>query len=187
MITGIPATRTIFHYGIELEALHYNSRQLQEIRRRTGDRCKVALKFYEDSVEYVHVYDESAREYIRVPAINSDYATDLPRGVHRLIREHARRTFGEQYSTAQMEAAREAIEARIKASLDYKKMASRKLGASLLHSDSESVLRNEDPLASAREPVDSMTLPSLEDLPEGLEDDLPTFDAIELGKTGRSA
>lgn len=187
VITGIPATRTLFHYGIELEGLHYNSRQLQEMRRRTGDNRKVALKFYEDRVEYVHVYDDHGKEYIRVPAINSDYATDLPRGVHRLIREHARRTFGEQYSIAQMEEAREAIEERIKASLDFKKMATRKLGASLLHTDSESVLRNEDPLTNARQPVDFMAEQKLEDLPEGLDDELPSFDAIELGAAGRAA
>jgi putative transposase len=185
VITGIPATRTLFHYGIELEGLHYNSRELQEMRRRTGDSRKVGLKFYEDSVEYVHVYDDHGKEYIRVPAINSDYAANLPRGVHRLIREHARRTFGEQYSIAQMEEAREAIEEKIKASLDFKRMATRKLGASLLHADSESVLRNEDPLMSARQPVDSMTEKSLADLPEGLDDKLPRFDAIELGTVGR--
>lgn len=187
VITGIPATRTLFHYGIELEGLHYNSRQLQEMRRRTGDNRKVALKFYEDSVEYVHVYDDHAREYIRVPAINSDYASGLPRGVHRLVREHARRTFGEQYSIAQIEEARAAIEEKIRASLDYKKMASRKLGASLLHADSESVLRNEDPLAVARQPVDSMVCATLEDLPEGLDDELPMLESIELGASGREA
>ena len=87
--------------------------------------------------------------------------------MHRLIREHARRTFGEQYSIAQTEEAREAIEEKIKSSLDYKKMASRKLGASLLHTDSESVLRNDDPLAKARQPVDSLAQQPLEDLPEG--------------------
>lgn len=109
----------------------------------------------------------------------------LPRGVHRLIREHARRTFGEQYSIAQIEEAREAIEEKIKSSLDYKKMARGKLGASLLHSDSESVLRNEDPLAKARQPVDSLAQQPLEDLPEGLDDNLPPFDTIELGASGR--
>ena len=187
VIVGIPATRTLFHYGIELEGLHYNSRQLQEMRRRTGDNRKVSLKFYEDSVEYVHIYDDHAKEYIKVPAINRDYAMALPRGVHRLIREHARRTFGEQYSIAQIEEAREAIEEKIKSSLNYKKMASRKLGASLLHTDSESVLRNEDPLAKARQPVDSLAEQPLEDLPEGLDDKLPSFDAIDLGTSGRRA
>ena len=50
VIIGIPARRTLFHYGLELEGLHYNSHQLQEIRRRAGENIVLDLKFYEDTV-----------------------------------------------------------------------------------------------------------------------------------------
>lgn len=184
VIMGIPATRTLFHYGIELEGMHYNSRNLQELRRRTGENIKVQLKFYEDSVDFVHVYDHFAKEYIKVPAINSSYAEHLPRAVHRLIREHARRTFGEQYSLTQLEEARESIEAKIKASLDYKKMATRKLGAGLLLTDSEAVLASRDPLGAARQPQQSVAPKPPNELPDGLDDALPAI--RPLGPEGDS-
>jgi putative transposase len=175
VIMGIPATRTLFHYGVELEGMHYNSRGLQELRRRAGENIKVQLKFYEDNVDYIHVFDPLAKEYIRVPAINSNYAENLPRAVHRLIREHARRTFGEQYSLTQLEEARESIEAKIKASLDYKKMATRKLGAGLLMTDSEAVLASRDPLGEARQTQQSVAPKPPGELPDGLDDALPAI------------
>ncbi len=180
VITGIPATRTLFHYGIELEGLHYNSTQLQEIRRHAGVNKKVPLKFSDETVEYIYVYDERKSEYLTVPAINSDYAENLPRGVHRLIREHARRSYGENCSTAQMEEAREAIQNRIRASIDFKKMATRKQAATLIQADSEAVLAKVDPLSEARKPLKTAAVPPPEDLPSGLDDALPSFRAVVM-------
>jgi putative transposase len=179
VITGIPAVRTLFHYGIELEGMHYNSRQLQEIRRRAGKSLKVQLKFYEDDVDFVHVFDPYAKEYLKVAAVHSAYAENLPRSVHRLIREYARRQFGEQYSATQLEEAKASIQEKIKASIDYKKMATRKSGASLLRADSESVLRGSDPLNAARKDVKSSAAEPPEVLPDGLSDEIPIFKPIQ--------
>lgn len=184
VITGIPATRTVFHYGIELDGLHYNSRQLREIRARKGQNIKVQLKFYEHSVDYVHVFDDAANEYIQVPAINANYAGNMPRPMHRLVREHARRVFGEQYSLKQLDEAKEMIEAKIKASIDFKKMASRKAAAAVMHADSEAVLRNADPLESARTLKKSVAPQLPEELPGGLNDALPAFQSLSLNFQG---
>lgn len=184
VITGIPATRTLFHYGIELEGLHYNSRQLREIRARKGGNIKVQLKFYEHSVDYVHVFDDAANEYIQVPAINSNYTENMPRPMHRLVREHARRVFGEQYSSKQLDEAKEMIEAKIKASIDFKKMASRKAAAAVMHADSEAVLRNSDPLETARALKQSVVPQLPDELPGGLNDALPTFQPISINAQG---
>ena len=102
MITGIPATRTVFHYGIELEGLHYNSKELQQIRRHSGENLQVPLKFFMDTIAYIQVYDEEAREYIKVACVNDEYSEGLQRDTHRLIREHARRKYNEQYSFEQL-------------------------------------------------------------------------------------
>ena len=181
VITGQPASRTLFHYGLELEGLHYNSRQLQEIRARCGESIKVQLKFYDDDVGYVHVFDPYAKEYLQVPAINAEYAEKLPRMMHRTVREQARRKFGAQYSLIQLQQAKEEIQQIIKGRLEHKKMAARKKGATLLFADSESVLNDIDPLKTVRR-KESPSLDMPAKLPDGLDDDLPDFHPIDHSK-----
>lgn len=176
VITGIPANRTIFHYGIELEGLHYNSKPLQEMRRRTGENIKVQLKFFMDSIAYVQVYDDKNREYIRVDCVNDDYASDLSRYTHRLVREHARLNFNDNFSFVHLMEARQQIEDRINIATKNKKMSNRKFGAGYLKHDSDSIFDTKDPLAKAKKPIKSDKDTPPEDLPKGLEDELPKFD-----------
>lgn len=173
VITGIPAERTIFHYGIELDGLHYNSRILQEIRRHAGENIKVQLKFYEDDVGYIHVYDPFLKEYIKVEAVDQSYACNLNREIHRLSKAHARKVFGESHSQNQLSEARQAIEDIVKAAIKNKKMGTRKNSANVLMHDSEAVLKSVNPIAEAMKPVKSAKQPPPEMLPEGLDDELP--------------
>lgn len=176
VITGIPAKRTVFHYGIELEGLHYNSKRLQELRRRSGENLQVQLKFFMDSIFYIQVYDDKEREYIRVDCVNADYAEDLQRDTHRLIREHARRKFNEQYSFVQLMEARQEIEGIISNAMKDKKMATRKSGAGYLMHDSEAVFESKNPLLKAQKPIKSQAPKPPGILPDGLDDQLPKFD-----------
>ena len=178
VITGIPARRTLFHYGVELEGLHYNSPRLQDIRRRRGENKPVDLKFYEDTVAHIHVYDPNVEEYIPVPAVTEEYAKGLPREIHRLVREQARRRFGDAASMTQLMAARAEIEAIVRQAMTDKKMALRKGGAGLLMHDSEAVLSSRDPLEEARQPHRKTEGVPLPDLPSGLDDVLPQFPHI---------
>lgn len=173
VITGIPAKRTVFHYGIELDCLHYNSRTLQEIRRRTGENLQVQLKYYEDDVGFIHVYDPDAKEYIKVDAVDQGYAANLHREIHRLSRAHARKVFGESHSQNQLSEARQAIEDIIKEAIKHKKMGMRKNSANVLMHDSEAVLKSKNPIADALKPVKSGKAIPPADLPDGLNDDLP--------------
>lgn len=175
VITGIPAKRTIFHYGIELDGLHYNSKILQEIRRRAGENIQVQLKFYENDVGYVHVYDPHAKEYIKVEATDQDYAPNLYREIHRLSKAHARKVFGDNYSQSQLIEARLAIEAIVKDAIKYKKMSTRKKSANTLMHDSEAVLKSKNPIADAMKSMKSAKLRPPEILPDGLDDDLPNL------------
>ncbi|TFW72355.1 hypothetical protein C3Y98_04415 [Methylotenera oryzisoli] len=179
VITGIPASRTLFHYGIELDGIHYNSRRLQDMRLRAGENIKVQLKFYEEDIGYVHIYDHFAKEYIQVPALNIEYAKGLNRSTHRLIRAYARKTYGEQYSAIQLYEAKEAIQIQISEALKSKKMATRKKSANLLKVDSESVLNSEDPLTVAKSPK-KIIIQAPPDLPSGLDDDLPNFNDLTM-------
>lgn len=183
VIIGIPARRTLFHYGIELEGLHYNSHRLQDIRRRRGENKPVDLKFYEDSVSHIHVYDPYVEAYIQVPAVAAEYAANLPREIHRLVREQARRRFGDSVSQTQMVTARAEIEAIVRQAMADKKMAQRKGSAGLLMHDSEAVLGSRDPLAEARRPLKKAKQLPPPDLPAGLDDDLPEFPPIAGDKS----
>ena len=173
VITGIPAQRTVFHYGIELDSLHYNSKTLQEIRRREGENLQVQLKYYEDNVGHIHVYDPHAKEYIKVDAVDQDYAANLHREIHRLSRAHASKVFGERHSQNQLSAARQAIEDIVKEAISHKKTDMRKNSTSVLMHDSEAVLKYRNPITDALKSVKSSKALPPEDLPNGLNDDLP--------------
>lgn len=176
VMTGIPAKRTLFHYGIELGGLQYNSELLQSIRRRAGENRPVELKYYEDTVDHIHVFDPYAKEYIRVPAKLAEYAENLPRETHRKIKLRARESFGDHCLSPQLLDARAEIEALVQQSLRDKRMGSRKAGAAILMHDSASVLKGEDPLKAARRPVKERRSAPPSELAPGLDDDLPDFD-----------
>lgn len=175
VISGIPARRTLFHYGIELEGLQYNSELLQTIRRRVGENKPVDLKFYEDTVAYVHVYDPVNKEYIQVFAKDREYADELPRDIHRLVREQARRRYGGHCLTPQLLEARAEIEALVQEALKDKKMGYRKTGAAALQHDSEAILRGANPLEEARRPLGKAAESPPPELESGLDDNLPEF------------
>ena len=175
VISGIPVKRSLFHYGIELDGMQYNSDLLQSIRRRSGENLPVMIKFYEDSVGHIHVFDPFNKEYIKVPAKLDQYAENLPRDIHRLVREHARKRFGDHCLSPQLLLARAEIEALVKDALKHKKMVSRKSGAAYLMHDSESVLNGKDALAEARQPLKPIKETKPSNLPSGLDDDLPEF------------
>lgn len=181
VVSGIPVRRTLFHYGIELEGLQYNSELLQTVRRRVGENKPIDLKFYEDTVAYVHVYDPFNKEYIQVFAKNREYADGLPREIHRLVREQARRRYGEHCLTAQLLEARAEIEALVQEALKSKKMGYRKTGAATLQHDSEAILQGTNPLAKARRPLKKASEQPPTELAPGLDDDLPEFPSPTVG------
>lgn len=179
VITGIPGTRTLFHYGIELDGLFYNSELLQTLRRRTGENRPVAIKSYEDTVAHIHVFDPQHQEYIKVPAKLAEYTENLPRAIHLLVREHARKRFGDHCLSSQLLEARAEIEALVQQALRNAKMGARKGGAGVLLHDSEAVLQGKDPLAEARRPMKRTKEAPPSELPAGLDDDLPVFTRSE--------
>lgn len=176
VITGIPAKRVLFHYGVELEGLHYNSKRLQEIRRHAGDNIPVQLKFHMESVLYIDVYDEREHEYFRVNCVNEDYCENLQRDSHRLIREHTRKKYNDHYSSNHLMESKLEIEAYIRNAITDKKMGKRKMGAAYSMLDCESVFNSENPILEKQKLVKSPEQKSPQELPDGLNDSLPQFD-----------
>lgn len=175
MITGIPASRTLFHYGIELDGLHYNSAELQMFRKRSGGNHKVALKYYEDDVGFIHVQDPEDKHYLRVPCTMPEYANELPRPVHRLVVEQIYKKHGKTKLLKHLLEAKQEIENIVADALRSKKLGLRKAGAKVVLHDSEAVLKGEDPLAKVRRPIKQIKEIPPEELPDGLNDDLPDF------------
>jgi putative transposase len=179
VITGIPAERVLFHYGLELEGLHYNSRRLQEIRRRSGDNIRLQLKFYENTVAHIQVFDPYAKEYIEVPTIQEAYSQGISRSVHRLVREHARKEFGESFSSEQLQLAKENIQQKIDRAARDKKMANRKQAQRLNMTDSDPLTPSKDIINQSRKGSKSPLNEVPPELPDGLNDALPKFKPLE--------
>jgi putative transposase len=173
VITGIPATRTCFHYGIELEGLYYNAQPLQELRRISGKNLKIDLKFFEDQTEWVEVLDPHKMEYFRAYANNQTYTQGLHRETHRIIRAQIRKRFGELSNSEQLLEARAEIEALVQSARLNKKMGIRKRAAQLQNQNSAEIIQP-SPI-----PRKISVNHAPEELPSGLEDELPE---LSLGK-----
>jgi putative transposase len=90
VVLGMTVQRVVFHYGIELEGLKYNSLELGELRRRLRSPAKVELTFDPGDLGHINVADQQKRTYIRVPAVDQAYAEGLSLWQHRVIRRYSR-------------------------------------------------------------------------------------------------
>ena len=175
VLVGIPASRTLWHYGIENDCLRYNSDVLQLLRARIGGYPTVSFKFYEHDVGYIHVFDEINQEYIRVPAVDAEYATGLTSRLHTLIRQYAKRKYGtEQYEELMLQAKQE-IQQIIGQAVKDKKMATRKKVAVVTNQSSDDLFGDHDALNDALKSKDEEISAQSNSLEPGLDDDLPDF------------
>lgn len=178
VLVGIPAERTLFRYGLEVDNLMYNSEELQTIFRRNGshEKTKIKLKYYEDDVSYIHAFNPSNESYLRVPAVDWDYADGLNRHVHSLIQAAAREKHGNRLNIRRLLDVKAEIQEIVSNALRSKKMKGRKLAAKLSHHTSEAILaRDASPIEKARSPKKSAKAVQPDQLDAGLDDDLPSF------------
>jgi len=135
IIMGVPAERALFHYGVEVNGLYYNSQPLQLIRRHYGQGIRVALKYYENDLGYIHVFDPIHKEYFAVPANKHQYANGLTldqhEAINRLLRERSNEGRENDFER------REELRTLICKAQRNRKMAMRKKGAVLAGIDSE--------------------------------------------------
>ena len=135
IIMGIPVQRTLFHYGVEVNGLYYNAQPLQAIRRQRGENIHVDLKYYEEDLGHIHVFDEIHKEYFQVPAIQHAYASGLTLDQHeaitRMLKAQGQEAAGDIFER------RLELRALIFCAQRSKKMANRKEAARLIGLDSE--------------------------------------------------
>ena len=110
VLPGVPAEldllmanvkgKPVFHYGIDLDSIRYNSAALQDIARRlrpfVNGKVKAPhmdVRFHDHTVDYIDVLDPMTRTYVRVASVDPEYTTDLDRVSHRALQ---RRTLCEK-------------------------------------------------------------------------------------------
>ncbi|MBO9873520.1 MULTISPECIES: DDE-type integrase/transposase/recombinase [Xanthomonas] len=87
---GKPGRRVLGHEGILFDSLAYNSCEAGELRRRVGDRITVDIITNDENVGYLYAVCPETGSYIKIPAVDLDYANNLTRWQHTKCREYAR-------------------------------------------------------------------------------------------------
>jgi putative transposase len=142
VIASHTAHPTIFHYGVQVDNLFYNSPELREIAADLRGKQIVEARYREEDVGSIFVRDPRYDEFFEVPATNREYAAGLNRAVHRLIVAQARKRFGDDWKQAQLLEVRAEIQAIVDAALKAKKTIDRKRAAQVLMQDSEAVFES---------------------------------------------
>jgi putative transposase len=140
VIVSHTAHPTIFHYGVQIDNLFYNSNLLREISMELGPRQVVEARYREEDVGSVYIRDPRSDEFIEIPSTNPEYTRDLNRATHRLVVAQARKKYGDAWKAAHLLEVREEIEAMISVAIKSKTIIERKRAARALMHDSEEVL-----------------------------------------------
>ncbi len=136
IITAHTAERTLFRYGLEINGLKYNCPELQSLYRRHGSNLKLSLKYHEDDISYVHVFDPDEKVYLKVPAIDQEYSVGLTLDQHDLIRQALRNEAKDYMDRTLILEKKRQLQAMIDAAVAHKKMGVRKKAAKLRKIDS---------------------------------------------------
>lgn len=140
LMVGHAATRSIFNYGTDYDCIRYSSLALLAMRDPQKSTPLVAIKAYDDNVGYIDVRDPKTGEYLRVPAVDQEYACGMNRHVHTLVKAEVRRRFGDDPTCEQLLLVKAEIQAIVKAAIRHKKAGVRKKAAVLHLENSETIL-----------------------------------------------
>lgn len=126
--------RTIQRYGIELHGLLYNSEKLIPLRnavshnkKEKNKSKKILLKYDPSDLSAIYVYDRfHSKDYIAIPAVNQDYASNLSLYQHEKNKEFARKQ-GKEVDIVALSEAKNKIQEIVERELkETKKVKSRK-------------------------------------------------------------
>ncbi len=132
------AERRVFHYGVEINCLRYNTPDLQVLRRRHGENLDVCVKYDEEDVGHIHVLDPDQKAYLKVTAIDQDYASGLRLIQHETIRAKLREENKDPESRLNLLRKKEELRDLVETAVFSKKMAQRKRAH--VHKGTNSVL-----------------------------------------------
>ncbi|MFQ6403751.1 Mu transposase C-terminal domain-containing protein [Methylophilus sp. 'Pure River'] len=136
VIAGHQQTRRVFHYGLEVNGLHYNNDHLQKLRRQYGEELKVDFKYYEDDMGYIHVFDPFEKLYFKVHAIHFEYADGLRLVQHQSIRSALREQQKDPHNRELLLQNKQELQQIVTSAIHHNKMGKRKRQAVLRGKDS---------------------------------------------------
>jgi putative transposase len=79
--------RTLTHKGIEIFNQFYNSSALKALRERAPENYSVIVRYDEENIGSIWVYDERHADFIRVPSTTPEYSEGLSSRQHSYIRQ----------------------------------------------------------------------------------------------------
>ncbi|WP_159879068.1 Mu transposase C-terminal domain-containing protein [Aquitalea denitrificans] len=123
--------RVLWHYGIELFNLRYNSRDVYPIRYQYGEKVTVRVRYNRADLGHIYVVHPGTGEAIKVPAVELDYASGLRLEVHQLICQELREAGLSETDPLKRVQAKERIRQVIGEQLASKKLKKRKQSARL--------------------------------------------------------
>jgi putative transposase len=179
VVLGMTAQRVVFHYGIELEGLKYNSPELGELRRRKGPGVKVELTFDPGDLGRIHVFDPLKETYLSIPAVDQAYAKGLSLWQHRVIRRYAQRQLNARTDIVALAEAKAEIRRLVERDFNRKSTRGRKQHARFMADHSNTTISPMiSPALPATNPNDCKTQPSApaHPLAVGDEEVLPVFE-----------
>ena len=169
IVLGMTSQRVVFHYGIELEGLKYNSPDLGALRREMGATFKVDLTFDPGDLGHINVLDPVRGTYIRVPALDEAYATGLSLWQNKVIRRYAQRQLNGRSDILALAEAKAEIRALVNRDFHRKLTHSRKRHARFLENHTAAML------PAANPPL--LTSPGVAGIATNDNDILPVFEA----------
>ncbi len=81
---------TVGNEGVVTDYLRFNSPELQQMRRRIGERFRTMVTIPHENLECLHVQDPKTKSWLMVPSCNPEYTTGLSLVQHRAIRNFRR-------------------------------------------------------------------------------------------------
>lgn len=151
--------RTIQKYGIELQGIIYNSKELMPLRKLANEykenskreARKVLIKYNPNDLSRIYVYDDLTDrdgqygQYIKVPAVNQEYTDGLSVWKHKVIKEYARKQTKEKLDEFALAEAKAKIEEIVNEEWsETKKSRGRKVMARYKQIDSSAYIDNEE-------------------------------------------
>jgi putative transposase len=121
--------RTLWHYGIELFNLRYNSRELGMVRMQLGEKVSVQVRYNRSDIGHIYVIHPSTGEAIKVPALAYEYANGLRLELHQLVCKEVREAGMAETNPLKLAEAKERMCNVIGEALASRKLKNRKRGA----------------------------------------------------------
>lgn len=105
-LLGSAIETTLARTGIEMFSLHWNSRELANMRRRSNAPKKVMVRYDPGNIGFMRVLDPDTMTYIVVPCVEETYAAGMSLSQHKAIRRFAVKEANGKVSIDDLSAAK---------------------------------------------------------------------------------